>query len=86
MASALDCQKSPPQEFAARRRQRNLTVFPAACTWEKLFYLYILTTKCFPVVDLVWPALDALPARRSVRFLFAAWVLLIVALSLFPHQ
>ena len=31
------CQKSPPQEFAARRRQRNLIVFPAACTWEKLF-------------------------------------------------
>ena len=50
------------------RRQRNLTVFPAACTWEKIFYLYILTTKCFPVVDLVWPALDALPARRSGRF------------------
>lgn len=41
--------------------------------------------KCLPVVDLVRPVLDTLPSWRSSRFLFTAWVLLIVALSLFPQ-
>lgn len=41
--------------------------------------------KRFPAVNLVRPVLDALPTGRSGRFLFSAWVFLVVALSLFPQ-
>ena len=53
-------------------------------TYRTHYAVHFPVPKRFPAVNLVRPVLDVLPTGRSGRFLFSAWVFLVVALSLFP--